>query len=393
MSEQVSLTRRQPFGAEALENCAEALASGSLSCVNGPFTRRLEQGFAEFYGSAHAVAASSGTSAIHTGVAALRLEPGSEVIVGPITDAGSIVPLLYEGLIPAFCDLDEHLAMTVENVAAAVTERTRAIMAIHLFGGVSDAAGLRRFADERGLVLLEDCSQAHGTRLGEGYAGTLGHVGLFSMQQTKHMTSGDGGVAITDDAELARRMRLFRDKGWERTLTHARAYPHLGLNYRITELQAAVALPQLRTLAAVVERRRAIASRLDAALAGVPGVELWTPPPEGEPSWWCYPFFVRPDARDAVAAHLTAAGVPVTAGYIGAPIFECLDATHEQRTFGASGYPYSLVPGFSYDDVAVPVTRGALDRVIVFWLHEDLSDADTDAVAGAVASACERVGA
>ncbi|WP_342373359.1 DegT/DnrJ/EryC1/StrS family aminotransferase [Propioniciclava soli] len=387
----MELTQRQPFGAEALENCAAALASGSLSSVNGPFTARLEEGFASFYGAAHAVAASSGTAALHTAVASLRLEPGTEVVVAPITDAGSVVPLLYEGLIPTFCDVDEHLAMTVEGVEAALTERTGAIMLVHLFGGVSDAAALRRFADERGLFLIEDCSQAHATQLGARPVGTFGHLGAFSMQQSKHMTSGDGGVVITDDDELAGRMRLFRDKGWDRSSPHARAYPHLGLNYRITELQSAVALPQLATLPAVVARRRAIAARLDEAVAQAPGAEVWTPPPGGPASYWCYPFYVAPERRDAVAAALREAGVPVTGGYIGAPIFECLAATHEQRTFGSSGHPFPLAgEGFSYADVAVPHARAALDRVVVVWIHEHLTDADTDAIAAAITEACNR---
>lgn len=390
----VTLTQRQPFGQAALDNCAAALATGSLSSVNGPFTKRLEKGFAALYGTKHGVAASSGTAAIHSAVASLRLEPGTEVIVGPITDAGSIVPLLYEGLVPTFCDLDEHLAMTVNGVEAALTERTGAIMAIHLFGGVSDAAALRRLADDRGLYLLEDCSQAHATALGDGLVGSFGHIGMFSLQQTKHMTSGDGGVCVTDDDELAARMRLFRDKGWVRGTPHARAYPHLGLNYRITELQSAVALPQLEVLGEVVARRRSLAARLDAALSSVPGVTLWQPPTGGEASYWCYPFFVAAEARDAIAEDLSASGVPVTPGYIGAPIFECLSATHEQRTFGTSSYPFTLAPeGFGYDDVALPVTLDALARIIVFWLHEDLTDADIDAVADAVVSACGNVAA
>lgn len=386
----VTLTQRQPFSPQALANCEAALASGSLSSVNGRFTRQLEEGFAQLYGTRHAVATSSGTSSIHAAVAALRLEPGSEVIVGPITDAGSIVPLLYEGLIPTFCDLDEHLAMTVGTIEAALTERTRAIMLIHLFGGVCDAEAIRRLADERGLFLLEDCSQAHATALRDRYVGTYGHIGMFSMQQTKHMTSGDGGVAITDDDTFADRLRLFRDKGWLRGTPHARAYPQLGLNYRITELQSAVALPQLATLPDVVNRRRALAARLDAALGEVDGVTLWTPPPGGEASYWCYPFFIEAGRRDAVAAHLAARGVPVTPGYIGAPIFECLAATERRETFGTSGYPYTLAPeGFDYDATEVPATRDALDRVIVFWIHEDLSDDDADAVAAAIADAVE----
>lgn len=386
-TEPLHLTPRQPFGPQALENCAAALATGSLSSVTGRFTAELESGFARFYGTRHGVAASSGTAAIHTAVAALDLEPGTEVVVGPITDAGSVTPLLFQGLVPVFCDLDEHLAMTVEGIEAVLTERTGAIMLIHLFGGVSDARAIRELADRRGLKLLEDCSQAHATMLGEGagYVGTFGHIGMFSLQQTKHMTSGDGGVCITDDDDLARRMTLFRDKGWDRSASAKRSYPLLGLNYRITELQSAVAVPQLATLPDVVERRRALARRLDDALAGVDGVQTWQAPPGGAASYWCYPFFVDADRRDEVAGALGERGVAVTAGYIGAPIFECLVATNDQDTFGSTHYPYTLAPeGFDYSRTAVPTTREALARIIVFWLHEDHTSEDVDAVAAAI---------
>lgn len=384
----IHLTPRRPFGQQALDNCAEALATGSLSAVTGRFTAELETGFAQFYGAQHAITTSSGTAAIHTAIAALNLEPGTEVVVGPITDAGSVAPLLFQGLIPVFCDLDEHLAMTVENIEAVLTERTGAIMVVHIFGGVSDVRAIRRLADQRGLALLEDCAQAHATTLDDRYLGSYGHIGMFSLQQTKHMTSGDGGVCLTDDPELARRMRLFRDKGWDRSATAQRSYPLLGLNYRITELQSAVALPQLQTLTEVVAARRRAAARLDERLAQVPGVTAWAPPPHGEASYWCYPFFVEASRRDQIGQTLLARGVPVTAGYIGAPIFECLVATHDQVTFGSSGYPYTLAPqGFSYDDVELPTTRDALDRLIVFWLHEHHTDADLDAVATAISEA------
>lgn len=387
----LTLTPRQPFGPGTLDLLAGAVASGSLSSVGGPLTARLESELAAFYGSAHAITASSGTAAIHTAVAALCLEPGSEIVVAPITDAGSVVPVLYEGLVPVFCDVGDGLAMTRETVEAVLTPRTRAVMLVHLFGGVGDAAGIRSLADEHDLWLLEDCSQAHGTKLNDRYLGTFGHIGMFSMQQSKHMTTGDGGFCITGDDRLAREMRLFRDKGWDRGTAGVRAYPRLGLNYRITELQSAVALPQVATLRGVVDRRRYVAARLDAILEHVPGVTPWDPPARGKASYWCYPVFVAPAQRDAMAAALRERGVPATGGYIGAPIPECLTATATQRTFGSTSYPYNLAPqDFSYDGLRVPVARSALDRVVVLWLHEDLTDADVDAVGGALTDAASR---
>lgn len=382
----ISLTPRRPFGPEAIQLCRQALDSGNLSSVGGPLTARFEREFAEFYSAGHAVASSSGTAAIHCAIGALQADPGSEVILGPITDAGSVLPLLQSGLIPRFVDLDEYLAMPVPAVRAAINSRTVAIMAIHLFGGVTDTAALRELADAHGIALLEDCSQAHATRLGERYVGSYGHIGMFSLQQSKHLTTGDGGMCITDDDRLAHRMRLFRDKGWDRTQVGSRAYPQLGLNYRITELQSAAGLPQLATLPQVIARRREIAARLDAAVNAADGLDRWIAPPGGQASYWCYPFFVRsPRRRDPIASALSARGIPVTPGYIGAPIAQCLAVTAQRRTFGGSDWPFSLAetpPDYAAD--VLPHTVDALDRVIVFWLHEDLSDEDVAAVCDAI---------
>lgn len=377
-------TVRRPFGDRARENVLTALDSGLLSSVGGRFTTEFEGALTAFYGATSAVAVSSGTAAIHTAVAALDLEPGSEVIVGPITDAGSVLPLIYQGLVPVFCDLDEHLAMTPDTVAPHLTDRTRAIMAIHLFGGASDPVGLRALADRHGLILLEDCSQAHGTAVGPMMLGRFGHIGMFSLQQSKHMTSGDGGFCLTDDAELAGRMRLFRDKGWDRTGTGARAYPQLGLNYRITELQSAVALPQVDALPEVLRRRRNHAARLDAALADLPSVHRWRPPPQAECAWWCYPFLIESGLRDRFAEALAAEGVPTTVGYIGEPIQACLSATADRRTFGDSGWPLSTGDRV-YRASDTPAAAAALDAMLVFWLHEDMSETEIDEVGTAIA--------
>lgn len=385
----IDLTTRRPFGPQALEFCGQALASGNLSSTGGPLTARFEQGFQGLYGSRHAVAVSSGTAAIHCALGALGAEPGGEVILGPITDAGSVLPLLHCGLIPRFVDLDRHLAMPADAVADAITERTVAIMAIHLFGGITDTAALRGIADRHSIFLLEDCAQAHVTALGDRYVGTYGHIGMFSFQQSKHLTTGDGGMCITDDDELAGRMRLFRDKGWDRGSSGSRAYPQLGLNYRITELQSAAGLPQLDTVQHVVSRRRELAARLDGIVERFDGVSPWRPPEAGSASYWCYPLLSDdPAHRDSIAATLAARGVPVTAGYIGAPIAECMSATREHRTFGSSQWPFTLADRpVDYAADALPMARDALDRMIVFWMHEDMADAEVDAVGAAIRDA------
>jgi perosamine synthetase len=350
------LTARQPFPPDAIRLATEAIQSGSLFGVGGTLTRRFEAEFAAYYGASHAVTVSSGTAAIHTALAAVNPSPGAEVITAPITDAGSVLPILYQGCTPVFADVADHLGMDPAAVQACVTPRTAAIIAVHPFGGATDVRALRSLADRHGIALIEDCSQAHGTRFHGEFLGRYGHIGVYSLQQSKHMTAGEGGVCVTDDDELAAQMRLFSDKGWDRAGAGARGYPRLGLNYRASELVAAVTLPQLSTLDAVLARRRHSAGVLDMAVDKAPGTTRWMPAPGCEASYWCYPFFVSGDiARWAEA--LAAEGVPTTPGYIGKPIYECMAAL-------ADTYPPSLCPRAS----------DALKHLMIFWLHENLTD-------------------
>ena len=349
------LTARQPFPAAAAELATAAIESGTLFGVGGELTSRFESAFATYYGARHAITVSSGTAAIHTAIAALNPPPGAEIITAPITDAGSVLPILYERCVPVFADVAEHLGMDPASVEACVTDRTVAILAVHPFGGAADVRALRTLADRHGIALLEDCSQAHGTRLDDTFLGRYGKVGIYSLQQSKHMTAGEGGVCITDDDELAAEMRLFRDKGWDRAGQGARGYPRLGLNYRASELVPAVALPQLSTLDDVIARRRHLAALLDAAVDKAPGVTAWQPLAGVDTSYWCYPFFVPQGETARWGAALAAEGVPTTPGYIGEPIYACMAALED-------AYPPELCQN----------ARDALGRLMVFWLHEDM---------------------
>jgi dTDP-4-amino-4,6-dideoxygalactose transaminase len=361
------LTTRQPFPEEAVRLATEAIRSGTLFGVGGVLTERFETEFAAYYGARHAVTVSSGTAAIHTALAALNPDPGAEVITAPITDAGSVLPILYQGCVPVFADVAEHLGMDPDAVEACVTDRTAAILAVHPFGGATDVRALRAIADRHGIALLEDCSQAHGTRYDGEFLGRYGHLGIYSLQQSKHLTAGEGGVCITDDDRLAAEMRLFRDKGWDRAGGGARGYPRLGLNYRASELVAAVALPQLATLDDVLARRRRSAALLDAAVDKAPGATRWNALAGCEASYWCYPFFVPSGQTARWAEALAAEGVPTTPGYIGEPIYACMAALQGGGTFGTSHYPLDR----AYPPDLCPRAREALTGLMVFWLHED----------------------
>ncbi len=378
------------LGEEELEGLRRVLASGQLNSTTGGETRALEAEFAAYYGVGAAVASSSGTAALHLAVAAVDPEPGDEIITTPITDAGTVLPILMQNAVPVFADVDPVTGnLDVDSVRRAITSRTRAICVVHLFGSPAPVAALRRLADAHGLVLIEDCAQAYLTRCPDGrLAGTVGDIGCFSLQQSKHITAGDGGLCISDNPALARRMRLFADKGWPRD-TDERTHLFLSTNYRMTELQAAVARAQLLKLAGVVGDRRAGAQRLSEALRPLAG--LCTPPDEGGMSYWQYPLVVDPALAGGTCHDygkaLAAEGIPANGGYLTRPVYRT-PVLAERRTYGESGYPLSVPPAREvprYDAGLCPVAESLIDeRLLVLSWNERYTGRDVDDIATAV---------
>lgn len=372
------------IGAEEEAAALRVLRSGMLSGVWGSEVPAFAHEFAELMGTAHAVPASSGTAALHLAVAAVDPEPGDEVIVPPLTDMGTVFPILAQNAVPVFADVDPVTGnLDPERVAALIGPRTKAIIAVHVFGKPAPVERLREIADAAGIMLIEDCAQAYLAPVGQGrVVGSVGHVGCFSLQQYKHITTGDGGVAVTNDPVLAQRMRRFADKGWPRE-TGERAYLHFALNYRMTELVAAVAREQLRKLPGVVERRRAHAAITSARLAALPGLSL--PPDDGDHVYWHYPLVL--DGLDAAglqryAAALTAEGVPAVPGYLARPLY-AEPVLREQRTYGSSGYPLRDV--VTYPDGLCPVAEELIERrlVVLPW-NENYAPGDVEDIVAAV---------
>ncbi|MGN9782690.1 DegT/DnrJ/EryC1/StrS family aminotransferase [Nonomuraea sp. ZG12] len=322
------------LGDEEVAAAERVIRSGMLNSVWGTEARSLEREVAELYGVRHAVACSSGTAALHLAVVAAAPDPGDEIITTPITDFGTVAPILAQNAVPVFADVDPSDGnLDPDAVEKLIGPRTRAIMAVHLFGAAARVAELRALADRHGLALIEDCAQAWLTELPTGsLAGTAGDVACLSLQQWKHITCGDGGLALTDDDELARRMRLFSDKGWDRAA--GRSYVAFGLNYRMTELQAAVARAQLAKLPEVVAARRRTALRLLEALEGLPGVRL--PRPQGH-SWWLFPLVLPGGGAPELAERLREAGIPARAGYLEQPLNRA--PVWDAPVYGASHYP------------------------------------------------------
>ena len=184
------------FGSEELELLQQVLESGTLNCTRGTWVKRFETEFGERYGVSYVRCVTSGTAAIHTAVAAVDPEPGDEIITTPITDMGAITPILYQGAIPIFADVDPlTYNVTAETIAPRITERTRAIIVTPLFGNPCDMDPILELARQRGIPVIEDAAQAFFAEYRGRRTGTMGDIGCFSLQQGKHMTTGEGGIA------------------------------------------------------------------------------------------------------------------------------------------------------------------------------------------------------
>lgn len=376
--------QRTPFGEEEVRFVTEAIRSQNLFAWDGHFVRDFEKAFAGLYGAKFAVAATSGTAAIHLAVGALDPNPGDEIITAPITDLGSVVPILLQNCIPIFADVDETYNMDPDDVEAKVTPRTRAILAVHLFGNACRIDAMREIADRHDLMLIEDASQAHATKYKGRWLGTWGDIGAFSFQQSKHMTTGDGGMAITSDEELHRRMWLFSDKGYIRTGLGPRAYRFLAPCYRMNEQTAAVGLPQVGRVRARVERRMELGSMLSDLVKDIPGVAPAPVTPGSEHSYWAYPLGLDEWDSTAFAEALTAEGIWSKAGYIGRPIFMCAEACVAKKTYGDSGFPFESAytnRKIEYTEDMCPNVYRVLRRMTIVGLHENYAASDIEDMA------------
>jgi len=380
----------QRYGEEELAQLREALAQNTLFYAHGTKVKTLCERFAALHGRKHCIPVSSCSAAIHVAATALNLEPGDEVITSPITDMGTVLGMLWCQLIPVFADLDPS-AYNIDPAAveAAVTPRTRAMVAVHLAGAPCDLDALRAIAKKHHLILIEDCAQSYLAEYRGKYVGGYGDLACFSINEYKHISCGDGGLILTDDDDLAARCRLLSDKGYDRSgQSRNRMTPFLALNYRMTELQGAVALAQLDKLREIIDCYQKLGDRLHDGLRGIEGLL----PPRivdgGRTSYWFY--MLRIDevelgvTRGWFLEALQAEGVEAGA-YMGTPVYRT-GVFADQATFGSSGLPFTL-PGVAvgdrYAEGSCPQAEEILRTCIVIGLGPGRSEKEMDEIAAA----------
>lgn len=383
------------LGAEELALLAEVIESGTLTSTKGNFVRTLEERFAAKLGVKYAYACASGSAAVHTAIAAINPSPGDEIVTTSITDMGALSPILYQGAIPVFADVDPRTYnLTARSIEAVLSERTKAIIVTHLFGNPCEMDEIMELAKSRKIPVIEDCAQAFLAEHEGKRVGGIGAIGCFSLQQGKHMTTGEGGIVTSNDDAFARRMFLFINKAWGYGDANPDHY-FLALNYRMCELQGAVAVAQLEKLDEVVGNRVRTADSLTNKLQGVRGIETPHVDAKSLHTYWKYCLRVNDlsiaDGAPGMARLLKEKGIASAPRYIQKPAFMC-EVFQKQRTFGDSNFPFNLArpETVDYSSDKFPGTYDALHGVLVLPWNERYTEEHVEYIADAVRDAAER---
>lgn len=347
--------------------------------TTGPAVDEFEQAFAAFVGSRHAVAVSNGTAALHLTMLAAGIGSGDEVIVPALTFAATANCVRYVGATVAFADIaDDTMTVDVAHVTSLITPRTKAIVAVDYAGLPANLTALRALADAHGLLFVEDGCHAPGASCDGRAVGTVADATTFSFHPVKHITTGEGGMITTSDADLAARLRTLRNHG---ITTDARARAQsgtwaydmvaLGYNYRLSDLQCALGTSQLRRLPQWLVRRRELAVRYTAALQGVSALRLQSIPPGYTHAYHLYPVRVARDhtaqARAALYSALHRRGILVNVHY--RPV-----------------YLHSYYRALGYRAGLCPVAEAAYDGLLSLPMWPGLTDSTQDAVIDALLS-------
>ncbi|WP_135553564.1 DegT/DnrJ/EryC1/StrS family aminotransferase [Paenibacillus cymbidii] len=372
------------FGEEELKELAEALEQNTLFYHSGNKVKRFLREFNELYGAPYSVATSSGTAAIHVALGAAGVTVGDEVITSPITDQGTIIGILFQNAIPVFADLEpDTYNMDPRSIEARITERTKAIVVVHLAGNPADMEAIMAIARKRGVKVIEDCAQSYLAPYRGRYVGAWGDYGCFSTNDFKHMSTGDGGLVLVNSGDEAdyRKTHSFADKNYQRLDSAVtRDIEGLAPNYRMTELQGAVGIAQLRKLPWICRTRQQYGDRITAGIAGLPGIVPRRVVEGAESSYWFYMLRLEEEklgcTREQFSAALTAEGITNSGGYLLRPIYG--SAMFQRRTaYAGSHFPFDLT-GATYPPGLCPEAERILQTCVTMPLNEFYTEQDID---------------
>ena len=343
--------------------------SAQPTFFGGVEVRRFEEEWSGIFGSRFVVSVNSATSGLIAAMGAIGVEPGDEVIVPPYTmSASAIAPIIYGG-VPVFVDLeDDFFCLDIQKVIEAITTRTKAILAVNLWGHPSELFDLRKIADARGIYLIEDNSQAIYAKQKGKFTGTVGHIGVYSMNVHKHIQAGEGGVCVTEDSGLAERLQLIRNHGENVTewLNVKDLTNIIGFNFRQTEIGAVISRIQLKKIQKQVERCRSVSERLSEGLRDLKGIIVPKVREDSTHSYFMWSVRFLQDevgcSRESFFDALRHEGVPVAQGYV-PPIYR-LPIFKNKIAIGSKGFPFNL-SNQDYGNGICPVTERLFEKEII----------------------------
>lgn len=375
------------WGEPERERLNAMLGQDSLLYWKGPQTALLIERFKKVCPLKHVMSCSSGTAALHIAVAAAGIGPGDEVITSPITDIGTVIGVIYQQGVPVFADLGASTYnLDLADVERRITPKTKAIIAVHLCGNPCDLQALKTLADRYGLVLIEDAAQAWGAKYRGQPVGTIGHLACFSLQNSKHITCGDGGVVGSNDERFGPLLQRFGDKGFDRVT--GGLFEFFATNYRMSEPQAAVAAAQLERLEGIVSKRARLGNLLTEKIAGLGGLLPHQVHTEDRCNYWFYMFRLKPAAfrcdRAEFVKALVAEGVPAAAGYIPVPLHR--NPVFLKHGFFAGRWPVRELglTTLDYSKHQTPEAEAILQTGIKVTIHEAMTQDYIASVAEAI---------